>query len=62
MDDFPGHIACSSNSLSEIVVPIKVENKVFAILDVDSNKLNDFDEADQDGLQQVANLLSPLFK
>ncbi len=59
---FPGHIACSSASKSEIVVPVVVDEKVIAVLDVDSNVLNDFDHNDQVGLEQIANLLGPLFK
>ena len=62
VDEFPGHIACSESSQSEIVVPIIVAQKVVAILDVDSDKLNDFDATDQDGLQRIAKLLSPFFK
>jgi L-methionine (R)-S-oxide reductase len=44
---FPGHIACSSESKSEIVVPILKQGQVVAVLDVDSDQLNDFDQADQ---------------
>lgn len=62
VDEFPGHIACSSASKSEVVVPIILDNKVVAVLDVDSDKLNDFDSVDQDGLLQLSNLVSPLFK
>ncbi|MFT4526468.1 MAG: L-methionine (R)-S-oxide reductase [Bacteroidia bacterium] len=58
VDVFPGHIACSSASRSEIVVPIFRNGKVAAILDVDSNRLNDFSAADQVGLQQIAELCS----
>ena len=42
VDEFPGHIACSSASKSEIVVPISVDGKTVAVLDVDSDKLDDF--------------------
>lgn len=54
---FPGHIACSSLSRSEIVVPVFKGQEVAAILDVDSVLLNDFDETDQLFLEQVAALV-----
>jgi L-methionine (R)-S-oxide reductase len=54
VDAFPGHIACSSESKSEIVVPIFKNGKVVGIIDVDSDKLNDFDEIDQEFLEQIA--------
>ena len=62
VDEFPGHIACSSASQSEIVIPIISNNKIIAVLDVDSHILNDFDEDDKFGLEKIANLLAPLFK
>lgn len=62
VDEFPGHIACSSASRSEIVIPIITNNKVTAILDVDSNELNDFDEDDQVGLEKIATLLTAFFQ
>ena len=62
VDEYPGHIACSSSSKSEIVVPIFYNNQVVAVLDVDSNKLNDFTEDDQVGLESIANLISQNFK
>ena len=43
VEQFPGHIACSSDSRSEIVVPIVRDGKVVAVLDIDSDKLNEFD-------------------
>lgn len=46
VDAFPGHIACSSDSRSEVVVPIEKNGTVVAVLDVDSTELNDFDETD----------------
>ncbi len=46
VDAFPGHIACSSDSRSEVVVPIEKNGAVVAVLDVDSTELNDFDETD----------------
>ncbi len=57
VDEFPGHIACSSDSKSEIVVPIFKEGRVALILDVDSDQLNDFGEEDQQGLEKLAELL-----
>lgn len=53
VDEFPGHIACSSDSKSEIVVPVISNNKVTMILDVDSDQLNDFDEIDREYLEKL---------
>ena len=53
VDDFPGHIACSAASRSEIVVPIFKGNQVVAVLDVDSDKLDDFSEVDRLWLEQL---------
>lgn len=61
VDLFPGHIACSSASKSEIVIPIITNNQVVAVLDVDSTVLDDFDAIDQAGLERITTLLSPLF-
>lgn len=61
VDEFPGHIACSSLSKSEIVIPILKYNKVVAILDIDSDILNDFDETDQKYLEKLCVQLSALF-
>jgi L-methionine (R)-S-oxide reductase len=61
VDTFPGHIACSSASKSEIVVPIRVNGQVVAILDVDSDKLDDFDTIDQTYLEELALCVSELF-
>lgn len=57
VDEFPGHIACSSDSKSEIVLPAFKDNEVFLILDVDSDKVNDFDEIDKEFLQQIIALV-----
>ena len=54
--EFPGHIACSSASQSEIVVPIFKENQVIAVLDIDSEKLATFDETDKEWLEKVVEL------
>ena len=51
---FPGHIACDSASRSEIVVPIRCDGEVFAVLDIDSPKSGRFDEKDEAGLVQLA--------
>ena len=58
VDKFPGHIACSSASRSEIVVPIFQEGKVIAVLDIDSERLNTFDETDRQNLEQIVKMLS----
>lgn len=57
VDAFPGHIACSSASKSEIVVPVFKEGKVEIVLDVDSDKLADFDEIDQKYLEELMGVL-----
>lgn len=57
VDQFPGHIACSSASRSEIVVPLKQAGEVVAVLDIDSAELNTFGEVDKCYLEQVATLL-----
>ncbi|HVM88650.1 MAG TPA: GAF domain-containing protein [Puia sp.] len=57
VEAFPGHIACSSLSKSEIVVPIIRSNKVVGVLDVDSNELNSFDETDKKYLEEITDLI-----
>jgi len=57
VDDFPGHIACSSDAKSEIVLPAFKNGEVALVLDVDSDRLNDFDETDQHYLMQVMNII-----
>ena len=57
VDQFPGHIACSSASRSEIVVPIFKEGEVIAVLDIDSAQLNTFDQTDRRYLEQVVEML-----
>ena len=57
VDAFPGHIACSSLSRSEIVIPIYQNNEVVAVLDVDSEKLDQFDQFDVQYLEQIVKLL-----
>ncbi len=53
VEKFPGHIACSSLSKSEIVVPIIRNNEVLGVLDVDSELLNDFDDVDAKYLEEI---------
>ena len=54
---FPGHIACDPNSKSEIVVPVfDAEGELIAVLDVDSDRLNAFDEEDRAGLERIVGL------
>ncbi|HRI79273.1 MAG TPA: GAF domain-containing protein [Cyclobacteriaceae bacterium] len=53
VDEFPGHIACSSDSKSEIVLPAFKNGEVALVLDIDSDKLNDFDGVDELFLQKV---------
>jgi GAF domain-containing protein len=57
VDEFPGHIACSSDSKSEIVLPAFKNGKVFLILDIDSDKLNDFDATDAQHLEKVMRIV-----
>jgi len=59
VDAFPGHIACSSLSRSEIVLPLfDNNNQVVGVLDVDSSDLNEFNETDAKYLQQIIKLIS----
>ena len=59
VEQFPGHIACSSASRSEIVVPIFHRNGTVAmVLDVDSDQLDDFSQADQEELEKIAALIT----
>ena len=58
VEEFPGHIACSSESKSEIVVPVWNENTIIAVLDIDSEKLNTFDESDKTFLETICRILS----
>jgi GAF domain-containing protein len=57
VDQFPGHIACSSMSKSEIVVPIVRDGEVVGVLDVDSEKHDQFDEIDQKYLERIVALI-----
>jgi L-methionine (R)-S-oxide reductase len=60
VEKFPDHISCNSESRSEIVVPCFKNDEVFAVLDVDSDKLNDFDETDEKFLEEIGKLISQL--
>ena len=56
---FPGHIACDPNSKSEIVVPVfGTEGELIAVLDVDSDRLDAFDEEDRAGLEKIVSLFA----
>ena len=57
VDKFPGHIACSSLSRSEIVVPIWRNNEIIGVLDIDSEHLATFDTTDQEWLERIVQLL-----
>jgi L-methionine (R)-S-oxide reductase len=58
VEEFPGHIACSSLSRSEIVIPLLHNKEVIGVLDVDSSELNEFDEADARYLKQIIKLIN----
>lgn len=58
VNQFEGHISCSSYSQSEIVVPILKENAVVAVLDIDSDQLNHFDEVDQLYLEKLSQIIA----
>ncbi|HHT87919.1 MAG TPA: GAF domain-containing protein [Clostridiales bacterium] len=55
---FPGHIACDSESNSEIVVPIIIKDKIVGVLDIDSPVFNRFDDTDKEGLEEVVRILA----
>ena len=57
VDAFPGHIACSSLSRSEIVVPMISDGEVVGVLDIDSDKLNTFDETDCIYLEKIVEMI-----
>ena len=61
VEQFPGHIACSSLSRSEIVVPVfNASGSVFAVLDIDSRDLSTFDDTDRHYLEAICRLMTPL--
>ena len=57
---FPGHIACDSASRSEIVIPIRCEGKVAAVLDIDSPVENRFSEEDRHGLEEISRIIEDM--
>ena len=57
VEQFPGHIACSSLSRSEIVVPVRKAENVVAVLDIDSEHLATFDDTDREWLEKIVQLL-----
>ncbi|UOF00754.1 GAF domain-containing protein [Bdellovibrio reynosensis] len=57
VDEFPGHIVCDSNSKSELVIPIIMNDKVLGVLDIDAPVLNRFDEVDQKHLEEIVKTL-----
>jgi GAF domain-containing protein len=58
VDKFPGHIACSSASRSEIVVPVFQQGQIIAVLDIDSERLSTFDQTDRHYLEQITFLIA----
>ena len=58
VEQFPGHIACSSESRSEIVVPLIKNDEVIGVLDIDSERLATFDQTDKEWLEQIAEVVS----
>lgn len=59
VEQFSGHVACDARSKSEIVLPVKTGDEVIAVLDVDSEKLTQFDEDDIEPLAEILSLLAP---
>jgi GAF domain-containing protein len=60
VEEFPGHIACSADSKSEIVLPAFKNGEVYLVLDVDSNRLRDFDETDERYLKRVMQIIEQI--
>lgn len=61
VDEFPGHIACSSESKSEVVIPIRnSDGEVVGVLDVDSDQLDDFNSSDLTGLEKIVSLIETI--
>lgn len=61
VNSFPGHIACDSDSKSEIVIPVVKDNEVVAVLDVDSEKISAFDSIDKKYLEQLIKNITYIF-
>ena len=57
VEKFPGHIACSSESKSEIVLPIFKNNQTFGVLDIDSAEINTFDQTDKKYLEKIIKII-----
>ena len=55
---FPGHIACDANSASELVVPVKCDGQIVAVIDLDSPSIGRFDREDAAGIEALAELLA----
>jgi GAF domain-containing protein len=62
VEQFPGHIACSALSKSEIVVPAIVDDRVRLVLDIDSDKLDDFSDIDAIYIKQIIRIIEGLIK
>lgn len=62
VEKFPGHIACSADSKSEIVLPVVVDGKVTMVLDIDSDMLAGFDQVDQQYLEELTNFIAENYK
>ena len=58
VEKFPGYIACSTESRSEIVVPVWKDGEITAVLDIDSEKLGTFDDTDREYLEQICRMLT----
>jgi GAF domain-containing protein len=58
VEKFPGHIACDSRSRSEVVVPVKNQDKIIGVLDIDSKDLGAFDETDRNYLEKIVALIN----
>ena len=58
--EFPGHIACDSASNSEIVIPIRVKDRVVGVLDIDSPLFDRFSQSDREGLESLVNVLEAM--
>jgi len=61
VDQFPGHITCDAASRSEIVIPLFYQDEVIAVLDIDSEHLNHFDQTDAVYLEEIVNLIETQF-
>ena len=59
--EYPGHIACSSSTNSEIVVPIIKDGRVCGVIDLDSNEFSNYSEKDKEILEEVAKIIAELF-